>query len=231
MYRDRAVLCFILARGGSKGLQRKNTLMIGGKPLIAHTIDIAHQVKYIDKVFVSTEDKEIKEIARKHNAAVIDRPMELAVDTANYLDAVKHMITQITSSDKNPIVVILEPTFPIRKVEHVEKCIEMYESNIDVVASISKVKTHPSHMFKIKDNLLQSYLKIPFVSNRQQAEPLFAINGSIIVSGCNFLKNQETIFEGRMKGFLLDDKHSLDIDTQFDFQLCKFMLESNDIQL
>src|SRR6267143_6619633 len=170
MYKNKNVFCFILARGGSKGLTRKNTLMIAGKPLIGHNIDLAKNVKYIDKIFVSTEDKEIKEISLKHGAIIIDRPLELASDTAYYLDAVKHIMSKIEEGyKKNYMVVILETTFPMRKIEHVEKCIEMYDENVDVIMSVNEVKTHPSRMFtKNNDGFLSYLFDLPRISNRQE---------------------------------------------------------------
>jgi CMP-N-acetylneuraminic acid synthetase len=229
MYKNKNVFCFILARGGSKGLPRKNTLMIAGKPLIGHNIDLAKNVKYIDKIFVSTEDKEIKEISLKHGAIIIDRPLELASDTAYYLDAVKHMMSKIEESyKKNYIVVILETTFPMRKIEHVEKCIEMYDENVDVIMSVNEVKTHPSRMFtKNKDGFLSYLFDLPRISNRQEATPVFAANGSIIVTNHDFLQSQQKIiFGGRMKGFVLDEKYSMDIDSKLDYDICKLLMES-----
>jgi len=229
MYKNTDVFCFILARGGSKGLPRKNILMISGKPLIGHSIDLAKNVKYIDKIFVSTEDKEIKDISLKHGAIVIDRPIDLASDTANYLDGVKHLINKIEENyTNNFIVVVLETTFPIREVEHVERCIEMYDQSVDVVASVNEVKIHPSRMFtKNKDEFLSYLFDLPRISNRQEAEPIYAVNGSIIVTNRDFLKSrQRIIFEGRMKGFVLDEKHSMDIDSKLDYDICKSLIES-----
>src|SRR5712692_2864764 len=151
MYENREVLCFIMARGGSKGLPRKNVLVIDGQPLIVHSINVAKKVKYIDKIYVSTEDKEIKEISLMAGAKVIDRPSELATDDADYLDAVKHMMSVIPETKKNPTAVLLETTSPMRKVTDVERCIEMYDKNVDCVASVSNVKAHPSYMYIYHD--------------------------------------------------------------------------------
>ncbi len=225
MYKNRNVFCFILARGGSKGIPRKNTVILSGKPLIAHSIDLAKKVKYIDKIFVSTEDAEIKKISLECGAFVVDRPEDLATDTSYYLDAVKHMISKIDEQNDNPLIVLLETTSPIRKIEDVEKCIELYEG-VDVVLSIHEVKTHPSRMFRIRDDLLYFYLNRLPSSNRQEEEKLFAVNGSIIVSDCAFLKKQDkVIFGGRMKGYLLDEKHSMDIDSPFDLEICKTLMD------
>ena len=123
MYRDKEVLCFILARGGSKGIPRKNVKLIGTKPLIVHSIDAAKKVQEIDKIYVSTEDPEIKKISLENDAIVIDRPDELAQDTSDYLETVKHLSTSIPEKDSNPIIVLLETTSPIRDCLDIHKCI------------------------------------------------------------------------------------------------------------
>lgn len=229
MFRNRKVLCFILARGGSKGVPRKNLLLISGKPLVAHSIDIAKKVKYIDKIYVSTEDKEIKTVSLKFGADVIDRPQALATDTADYLDTIKHMIDTIPDCKENPIIVLLETTSPIREVSDIERCIEMYNQNIDSVISVNPVKSDPSYMYKQENNLLKSFLEKDPIKRRQDAEPLVSYNGSIFVSSCNFIKKQkDVILGGRMIGYALDQKHSIDIDSKLDFEICRFIMESLD---
>lgn len=226
MFKNRKVLCFILARGGSKGVPRKNLLLISGKPLISHSIDIAKKVKYIDKIYVSTDDKEIKTISLKFGADVIDRPQELATDTADYLDAIKHMIDVIPECKENPILILLETTSPIKKISDIEKCIEMYNKNVDSVISVNPIKSDPSYMYKQENNLLKPFLEKDPIKRRQDAEPLVAYNGSILVSSCNFLKNQkDVVLGGRMIGYVLDEKHSIDIDSKLDFEICRFIME------
>jgi CMP-N-acetylneuraminic acid synthetase len=231
MYQGKEVLCLILARGGSKGLPRKNVLLLGEKPLIAHSIDAAKKVNYIDRIYVSTEDNEIKNISRQFGAIVIDRPMELATDTADYLDTVKHMISVIPEMQKNPIVVLLETTLPLRKPSDVQKCIELFDESIDCVASINEVKSHPSFMYVEKNGILQSYLGIAPIKRRQLSEPIFAYNGSIFVATSNFIKNQnEVIMGGKMKGYLMDGKSSIDIDSRLDFEICKLLMETPELK-
>lgn len=226
--KKRKIFCFILARGGSKGLPRKNVRLLAGKPLIAHTINLAKSIPIIDEVYVSTEDQEIKKISLKCGAHVIDRPSELATDTSSYLDAVKHMIQQIPESKNNPIIVLLQTTSPIRSKKDVKNCIKLLEGDVDCVVSISLVKKHPSRMFRVNpdDGLLTFYLGRPPNSNRQEEEILYEMNGSIFVSDVNFLlKQNRIVLGGKMKGYLLDEIHSIDIDTSFDFEICKYFME------
>lgn len=229
MYNNRNVFAVILARGGSKDVPRKNVLMIAGKPLIAHSIDVAKRTKYIDEVFVSTEDREIKQISTNYGAIVIDRPSNLATDDAKFLDALKHLINSIPQiKNQNPIIVMLFAPAPIRKISDIEKCIEMLDENVDCVVSLSEVKKHPYRMLvKKNDGYLDFYEKEQIISTRQKTQPLY-VNGSICVTSSNFLKKQKfLVYGGRIKGLLMDEKHSMDIDTKLDFEICKYIMESD----
>jgi|TARA_B110000495_G_C22870558_1_gene507662 CMP-N,N'-diacetyllegionaminic acid synthase len=228
MYADKKVVCLILARGGSKGIPRKNVKLIGKKPLIVHSIDAAKKVQEIDKIYVSTEDFEIKKISLENNAFVIDRPDELAKDTSSYLEAVKHLLNLIPENNSNPIIVLLETTSPIRNPLDIKNCIKLFNKKIDCVASISEVKISPVYMYKEKNGFLEKYDSSITATNRQQMEKLFYYNGSILVTTLNFLKTQENVvFGGNMKGYLLDEKNSFDIDSTLDFTICDFLFKKN----
>ncbi len=227
MYGEKQVLCLILARGGSKGIPHKNIKLLDGKPLIRHSIDLAKKTQYVDKIYVSTEDPEIKKISIENGAMVIDRPQELATDDARYLDALKHMLNEIPDVLLNTIVVLLETTSPIRKIQHLEDCIKLLDNETDCVATISEVKTHPAYMFKENNGYLEKFDTSLKITNRQQMDHLFNYTGSILISTVEFLKNQkEVVFGGRIKGYLLDEKYSIDIDSPFDFEICEFLLKT-----
>lgn len=232
MFENRNVFCLILARGGSKGLPKKNILPLCGKPLIAHSIETAKKVKYIDKIYVSTDNKEIRKISKNFGADVVLRPKHLATDTALYLDAIKHLLDIIIESEnENPIIVILPPTTPNRAFFDVKKCIELFNNEIDCVASMNKIKFHPSHVLVEKSNkLVDFYFGLHPISNRQESEPLYSFNGSILVTDSNFLKKQtHYILGGKIRGYLLDEEHSIDIDTKLDYELCKLVMERSNV--
>lgn len=229
MFKDKKVFCFIAARGGSKGLPGKNKLLIAGKPLVAYSIEVAKKVKYIDDVYVSTEDKKIKKIAERFGVRVIDRPAKLATDNANILDAFKHLIQNIPDANReNALIVIFWTTTPIRKIKDIKNCIEMYDDKIDCVVSVMESKIRPSWLFVERNNFLKFWQKgIPEPNRQQQKEKFYYINGSVVVTSSKFLMRQKINFlGGKMKGYLMDEKHSMDIDTKFDFELCKFVMES-----
>jgi len=207
MFNDKKVICLILARGGSKGVPHKNTKILGDKPLIGHSIISAQNSKYVDEIFVSTEDAEIKQISLDYNVHVIDRPENLAKDDTEYISVVKHLIKKIPSSFQNSVVLLLETTLPLRKIGVIDNCIELLDDSIDCVASISKVKIPPDYMFKIKDNLLEPYTSFENLTNRQKMNVLYSYNGSILVTTMNFIKKQQNlVFGGKIKGYILDEK-------------------------
>ena len=122
-------------------------------------------------------------------------------------------------------MVLLETTSPIRKISDVEQCIEMYDGQTDCVAAVREVKVHPNYMYKEKDGFLHSYEKLTIVKNRQEMEKLYAYTGSILVTTSDFIKKQKkVVFGGRMKGYLLDEKQVIDIDTPLDFAICEFLM-------
>lgn len=228
MYCDKQVLCLILARGGSKGIPRKNIKLIGGKPLITHSIDVAKKVIEIDKIYVSTEDSEIKEISLENNVVVIDRPNNLAQDTSSYLETVQHLLDSIPEKNTDSIIVLLETTSPMRSSLDVKNCIELFDETTDCVASVSEVKVSPAYMYLKKDEFLEKYDSTIKPTNRQEMEKLFYYNGSILVTTLNFLKSQkDVVFGGKMKSYLLDESSSFDIDTPLDFTICDFLLREN----
>ena len=229
MYKNKSVFCFIAARAGSTGVPKKNSKILAGKSLIRHSIDIAKKVKQIDEIYVSTDGDKIRQISLNAGVNVIDRPKKISKLTSNILDTWKHMINSIPrAKDNDVIIVIFWPTTPIRNVRQIEKCIEMYDKNYDCIVSVMEPKIRPAWLFIEKNGLLKFWQKGKPENNRQeQKNTYYYMNGAVVVTNSRFLQNQkETFPTGRMKGFLMDEKHSMDIDTNFDFQLCRMVLES-----
>ena len=226
MFKGKQVYCFIPARGGSKGIKGKNIKKLNGKPLIVHSIDTAKDVKLIDKIFVSTENIKIKKIAERHGTEIIDRPKKLAEDDANFHHVLKHMIKCIPDA-KNAIIVIFWPTTPIRNPKDIEKCIKLYNEKIDCVISVIESKIRPSWLFVEQEGMLKFWQKGNPEPNRQQQQKFYYINGGVVVTSGEFLMKQKNIFVGgKIKKFIMDEKHSMEIDTEFDFQLCEFITKS-----
>ncbi|MDX1565746.1 MAG: N-acetylneuraminate synthase family protein, partial [Phycisphaeraceae bacterium] len=179
-------LCVIIARAGSKGLPGKNTLDVCGAPMIAHTIEHALMSMRLDRIVVSTDGEQIAEAAREVGVEVIDRPEELAGDTATVDAAVRHAVEQIEANDPEPYdaVVILYGNVPLRPDTLTDRAVQkLMETGCDSVQSVSPVgKHHPMWMVKLGG--AEGDLMVPYQQNnfyrRQDLPPVYALDGGVI---------------------------------------------------
>ena len=170
------ITAFIPARGGSKGLPGKNIKMFADRPLIVHSIDYALNSNYIDEVIVSTDDADIADIASKAGANIINRPANIASDTSTTESAIEHYL----NNTKQPnIIVLLQPTSPLRPKGSLDKAIEHFKDNqFDSLLSIT-----PTHRFfwRIKDGKTVSaeynYLERPMRQNIKADDVRYLENG------------------------------------------------------
>jgi CMP-N,N'-diacetyllegionaminic acid synthase len=181
------ILGIIPARGGSKGVPRKNIRLLGGKPLISYTIELAHKSSIIDRLIVSTDDREIANVANSYGADVpFIRPVELANDTAKAISVVQHALQFCESQDccKYDIIVYLEPPAPFRILEDIEIPLSKMKKDelIDSVIGVTEANhVHPLIIRKIEDNRLKPIWKdVPEGTPRQLYKPTaYKINGAI----------------------------------------------------
>ena len=228
MYKDLVVVCVIPARGGSKGLPGKNIKNFCGKPLIAHTIEQAKQSKYIDRVIVSTEDKEITQISLDYGAEVpFIRPMELAGDNASTIDVLLHAIKWLEEEEKYnfDILVLLHVTTPLRSVEDIDKCTALLiEEGADNVFSV--VEAHRNPYFNMVEETSDGFVRLVkegCYSARQAAPKVYDMNASIYVWWKNLLKEEKKIFLKKTKAFVMPKERSIDIDDDLDFRIAEFL--------
>jgi len=181
-FKDRKILAIIPARGGSKGLPRKNIRQLNGKPLIYYTIDEAMKSKFIDRVIVTTDDQEIAEISKKAGAEVIIRPPALAQDESPVTDAIFHVIDNIKGK-KPDFIVLLQPTSPLREVNDIDGAIQLFlDGQCDSLMSVCQAEHSPYWYFNIKNGLMtplfdEKFLKI----RRQELPPSYRPNGAIYI--------------------------------------------------
>ncbi|MBA7588144.1 N-acylneuraminate cytidylyltransferase [subsurface metagenome] len=231
MYKGKNILGLIPARGDSKGLPRKNIKPLLGKPLIAWTIEQALASKYLDRVVVSTDDKEIAEISIKYGAEVIRRPKKLATDSSLVKDAIKYTVNKIEEDGYNiEIIVLLEPTSPLRRIEDIKKCIKiLLEKDADSVATFSETDIPPNRIWKILDTKIEPYLKNvnPWLS-RQKQPKAFRLNGQIYAFRKNVLFNKNdsgSLLLGKILPLITPKERAIDINTEIDFLLIEILLE------
>jgi CMP-N,N'-diacetyllegionaminic acid synthase len=226
LYNGNKIAAFIPARGGSKGVKRKNIRLLAGKPLIYYTIQAALESNYIDKVIVSTEDKEIAEISKSFGAEVpFLRPQGLAEDTTTTIDVVLHGIKVFFSQEKWDSMVLLQPTQPLRTSEDIDNALVFYyEHSKRSLVSVSEVGDHPILMRRFdKDRKLQKLFDLPSSVRRQDMEQIYRVNGAIYINQMESL-TRETSFNDNELGFIMDKSHSVDIDELPDFALAEYYL-------
>jgi len=214
----------IPARGGSKGLPKKNVLTLGGKPMIAWTIEAALNSKYVSDVIVSTDDEEIADIAIKYGAQIpFMRPPKLATDDSIAIDTYLYTVEKLNLEYHKNIeeFIILQPTSPLRTSSHIDGAIELFfNKNADSVLSFYE-NPHPTNWLKFIDEngLLQSYEKSTVLKNRQDYIKTYLPNGAIVILKYSLLNKERTYYFTRTYPFLMNHLLSIDIDSSDDFIL------------
>lgn len=219
------VVAIIAARGGSKGVSRKNIRLLAGEPLIAYTIKAALGSKVLSRTVVSTEDNEIAEIARECGAEIIMRPVELADDSAPTELALEHAVSYLEKTEgyKAEAIVLLQPTSPLRNSQHIDEALEIFFKNkYDSLLSVC-----PSHAFLWKvDRKVLRPLNYDFQNRprRQDRQPEYRENGAIYITKYNILMEDHNRLGGRIGLYIMPEENSREIDTEFDFWLCERLM-------
>jgi N-acylneuraminate cytidylyltransferase/CMP-N,N'-diacetyllegionaminic acid synthase len=229
MYKDKRIVALIPARGGSKGLPRKNVLPLNGKPLIAWTIEQAKASVHIDRVIVSTDDEEIASVARAHGADVpFLRPKELASDTAKAMDVILHALSWLEENrDRYDVFVLLQPTSPLRTTEDIDNALTLlFSKDARAIVSVCETEHHPywSNVLPA-DGSLDGFLRPDIMNkNRQELPTFYRLNGAINAAYCDHLRTGKTFFGKGAYAFVMPGERSVDIDTRIDFQLAELLI-------
>jgi len=217
-------LALIPARGGSKGIPRKNALTIAGRPLIAWTIEAALASAQFDAVVVSTDDAELARISRECGALVpFMRPAELSQDDTPSMPVILHALAQMGEPDT---VTVLQPTSPLRNAQDIRLCLEWARSlNAEAVVSVSEPAQSPYWMFRRNDHgLLAPLLSADLVARRQDLPAVFALNGAIYFARTAWLRHHNTFVTDATRGYIMAPEKSLDIDTTLDWKIAELLL-------
>ncbi len=216
-----------MARGGSKRLPRKNTLLLKGKPLICWSIDVVKDIPAIKNILVSTDDLDISNISQRAGALVPwIRPAELATDEANSVDVALHALNWY--EDKYGEVdglILLQPTSPFRTRKTIITGLELFRENMNKsVIGVSPVKTHPWWSFKVDEGLLRPFIDNNGVKVRYQDLPnAYSVNGSFYLVSPEQLRMHKSFLGCEAIPLIIESQiESIDIDTEFDW----FMAEN-----
>jgi CMP-N-acetylneuraminic acid synthetase len=209
----------IPARGGSKGLPRKNVRPLAGKPLICYSIEAALRSRCIRGCFVSTEDPEISSIASACGATVIERPLALAGDETSSEDVCLHALDALASRSGTPdYFVLLQPTSPLRTHHHIDDCIGALLASATLSAmSVTVAEHHPFKCLRVQDGLLQPLFDADKLhAARQKLPVVYRQNGAIYVCPVPDFLARRTFFLPPVLPFVMNAEDSIDIDSAHD---------------
>lgn len=223
------ILALVPARGGSKRIPKKNIRPLGGKPLIAWTIEVALGAPEIVDVLVSTDSPEIAQVARATNALVPWlRPPELSTDEATSIDVCMHALNWY-ENEKGSVdgLLLLQPTSPFRSTEDVRRCIEILKSHPQQsVVSFSPAESHPMWCFSINGESIQPFIKVADRTIRSQdLPPAYVINGAYYAASPAYLRKKNGFIGADTVPLIMDEaEKAIDIDTEWDWMLAETLL-------
>jgi len=222
------IIAIIPARGGSKGIPRKNIKLLNYQPLISYTIAAAKQSKHIERVIVSTEDQEIKEVAQKYGAETINRPKELAQDHTPTLPVLQHVVQTLQDNDnKVKLVVLLQSTAQFQKSKEIDEAIEtVLEGTWDSLISLSPTPKHfnPTwqKILNEEGQVLNTSDNTPIdddkkSTRRQDLKQTYWKNGQIYIMTPETLMKKNSLFGDRCASYIID-RAIVNIDTEADWK-------------
>lgn len=236
MFQDNKIAAFICARGGSKGLPGKNTISLGGKPLIQWTIEAGLNSEYVDEVIVSTESKEIADISIAGGAQVpYIRPAELAEDDTPIEDVINHAIDWLSTNQNRTfdILMLLMPTSPFRSHIHIDEAIQKYfENRTSSDETLVSVMSMPSKMGFLMQADEQNHIHFCFDNlfgrkglRRQDLPKYYMPNGALYLAPTRHFEN--SFYSQKTQYYEMNVQDSLDIDSAEDLALARNQLAQN----
>lgn len=213
-------IAIIPARGGSKRLPNKNTMLLGGIPLLVHSILFAQKHSFIDEVFITTNDENINEIALLYGAKVIERPENLSGDFEPTVSALKHVLENIETVEN---VILLQPTNPLRPENLLTEAFDVYlKNNCESLFTVSR-KHHK--LGKIIDNKFQPF-NYQIGQRSQDLEPLFFENGLLYITKSKLILEDKIISENAYPYQVNHIFANVDIDMQDDFDYAEYLIKT-----
>ncbi|OFX78115.1 MAG: CMP-N-acetylneuraminic acid synthetase [Bacteroidetes bacterium GWE2_29_8] len=220
-------LFIIPARGGSKGIPYKNIKEFYGKPLIYYSLDLARQFTSDVNICISTDDKKIIECVNDYKYKVpFIRPMELSTDESGTYDVLKHALIHYNSIGENyDNIILLQPTSPIRKKEHINDSLNLFSTNIDMVVSVKESDANPYYnLFEEDHNGYLIKSKKGKYTRRQDCPKVWEYNGSIYLINTSSLLKYDSFGDfTKKKKYLMSQLYSIDIDNQLQWDFAEFI--------
>ena len=228
MFDGYRTLGIIPARGGSKGVKRKNIRSVGGKPLIYWSIKAAQESKLLTNYFVSTEDKEIADVADSFGATILNRPHHLAGDQTPMIPVLQQLCVEAEKlHGRFDYVLLMQPTAPMRTARHIDGAIDLMSKHpdCDSLVSVYQVEDcHPSRMYTCKEGFLSKFYEEPAGSLRQDLEPVYHRNGAIYLCKRDLLMTKKLLLEDLPLAFFMSKADSVNIDDEDDLKIADLLM-------
>ena len=227
MYKGKKILAVIPARGGSKGVPRKNIKILAGRPLIAWTIEEAKKSKFIDTCIVSTEDEEIKSVSEAWGGVVpFMRPEGLAQDDTPGIEPILHAIRMTPGYE---FIVMLQVTSPLRTVEDIDGAIAYcLDKSCESCVSVTEVSHSPFWMYQLDEKKkMHPILQIEKEKSyqRQKLPKIYQLNGAVYVASVDLVKKQYGFIGEDTMGYVMPQERSYDIDSMLDFEVAEILMK------
>lgn len=217
-------VALIPARGGSKGISRKNIKLFNSKPLIYWSIKAALKSVFIDRVVVSTEDEEIADIALSYSAEVpFLRPKDLAKDDSPGIDPVIHALENLPDVKD---LILLQPTSPLRKTSHINEIFKL-RSKSKACSAVSLTSSKKNFIYKLNSrNRISPFSKNVKALPRQKYSDLYTLNGSLYLSTKKSILLNKSFFSRSTVGYVMSEEYSIDIDTPLDWEIAEYLMKN-----
>ena len=219
------IVALVPARGGSKGIPRKNLAPLAGRPLLAWTLEAARESETVDRIVVSTDSDEIATLAHEFGDEVLGRPPDLAADETPMLDVVRHALAELGAPD---VLVLLQPTSPLRRGEHVDGAVRLLlDTGADKVLSVVEVPHQftPGSLMELRDGRLEP-IASPGALRRQDKPVLYARNGPAVLA----LRPErlgDDLYGGDCRPYLMELRDSIDVDGPLELELAEALLRQS----
>ena len=225
-------IAFIFARGGSKGIKRKNVKHLNGIPLILYTLEIAKKSNLFDHIFVSTDDQEIANLAINSGIKLIKRPKSLATDISPEFKSWKHAVKYLDQNKiKSKKIVILPVTSPLRNISDIERAITKLNNKTDMVISINETDHSPYfNMVKInKNGLAEIAIQDSKIERRQDSPKIYNMTTVVYATTASYIRKSDSIFEGKVRAIKIPVERAMDIDSNHDFYITELLIKDKKI--
>ncbi|MCF7885652.1 MAG: acylneuraminate cytidylyltransferase family protein [Candidatus Marinimicrobia bacterium] len=235
MIKEKSVLAFIPARGGSKSIRDKNIRKIAGKEMLAYTIQAAQNSKICDRIIVSTDSKKIADVANKYGAeAPFMRPENLATDAAQMIEVIKHAMQWVEQNDKTyDIFLYLQPTNPLRKGIHIREAFDVFfKKDAYSVVSVNKTGYIPGRVNTLPEHgYMNQFVKQSTMhKNRQELSQYYELNGAIEMIQWEVMKSTWNWYGKRSYPYIIPEPYGIDIDSLMDLRFVQFLVEEGYVE-